>query len=160
MSDKESVEELPSHITKDLPHTMTQHKHLQLLLQQRYLNQATNSEPKAHRYTEPTANSNNLLQAGPDRMVSLYLMFWGVYFCNNLLQVQFEVLKVLSVVITMYMYQILQAGLERMESVHAGFRFGMTKKYSCTCIGYMSNTVLFEKNLRYFGAHILGPKTA
>lgn len=87
-------------------------------------------------------------------------MFWGVYFCNNLLQVQFEVLKVLSVVITMYMYQILQAGLERMESVHAGFRFGMTKKYSCTCIGYMSNTVLYEKNLRYFGAHILGPKTA
>lgn len=80
MSDKESVEELPSHITKDLPHTMTQHKHLQLLLQQRYLNQATNSEPKAHRYTEPTANSNNLLQADPDRMVSLYLMFWGVYF--------------------------------------------------------------------------------
>lgn len=68
MSDKESVEELPSHITKDLPHTMTQHKHLQLLLQQRYLNQATNSEPKAHRYTEPAANSNNLLQAGPDRM--------------------------------------------------------------------------------------------
>lgn len=71
MSDKESVEELPSHITKDLPHTMTQHKHLQLLLQQRYLNQATNSEPKAHRYTEPAANSNNLLQASPDRMVSL-----------------------------------------------------------------------------------------
>lgn len=114
MSDKESVEELPSHITKDLPHTMTQHKHLQLLLQQRYLNQATNSEPKAHRYTEPAANSNNLLQAGPDRMVSLYLMFWGVYFF-----------------------------LERMESVHAGFRFGMTKKYSC--IVFMSNTGLYDK---------------
>uniref|UniRef100_K1Q3K0 Circadian locomoter output cycles protein kaput n=1 Tax=Magallana gigas TaxID=29159 RepID=K1Q3K0_MAGGI len=74
MSDKESVEELPSHITKDLPHTMTQHKHLQLLLQQRYLNQATNSEPKAHRYTEPTANSNNLLQAGPDRMETTCLI--------------------------------------------------------------------------------------
>lgn len=82
MSDKESVEELPSHITKDLPHTMTQHKHLQLLLQQRYLNQATSSEPKPHRYTEPTASSNNVLQAGPDRMVSLLtaLMFWRVYF--------------------------------------------------------------------------------
>lgn len=79
MSDKESVEELPSHITKDLPHTMTQHKHLQLLLQQRYLNQATNSEPKAHRYTEPAANSNNLLQAGPDRMVSLFNVLGSLF---------------------------------------------------------------------------------
>lgn len=43
----------------------------------------------------------------------------------------------------MYMYQILQAGLERMESVHAGFRFGMTKKYSC--IVFMSNTGLYDK---------------
>lgn len=81
MSDKESVEELPSHITKDLPHTMTQHKHLQLLLQQRYLNQATNSEPKPHRYAEPAASSNNVPQVGPDRMVSLHTasMFWRVY---------------------------------------------------------------------------------
>lgn len=69
MSDKESVEELPSHITKDLPHTMTQHKHLQLLLQQRYLNQATNSDPKPNRHTDTAVTGHSTLPGAPDRLV-------------------------------------------------------------------------------------------
>ncbi|XP_062566627.1 circadian locomoter output cycles protein kaput-like [Saccostrea cucullata] len=68
MSDKESVEELPSHITKDS--SLSQHKHIQLLLQQRYLNQATANDPKQlSRYTEPaTAAAQNLLHVNPERL--------------------------------------------------------------------------------------------
>nr|XP_022324520.1 circadian locomoter output cycles protein kaput-like isoform X1 [Crassostrea virginica] len=71
MSDKESVEELPSHITKDLPHTMTQHKHLQLLLQQRYLNQATNSDPKPNRHTDTAVTGHSTLPGAPDRLTMM-----------------------------------------------------------------------------------------
>ncbi|XP_061188933.1 circadian locomoter output cycles protein kaput-like [Saccostrea echinata] len=67
MSDKESVEELPSHITKDS--SLSQHKHIQLLLQQRYLNQATANDPKQlQRYTEPAAAAQNMLHVNPDRL--------------------------------------------------------------------------------------------
>ncbi|XP_048756709.1 circadian locomoter output cycles protein kaput-like isoform X1 [Ostrea edulis] len=70
MADKESVEEIPSHITKDLPSTMSPHKHLQLLLQQRYLNQATASDPKQlQRQVETATSTQNLLSVSEGQAV-------------------------------------------------------------------------------------------